>query len=125
MEMYRERDKKLHPLSTYDKVSRDKFWYSTRKSRVVKYMNVVEDMYEDSETVASCVVEVTDGLKLRVGLTHRFSSEPFLVFNDDEQDLCLQTTLCSIVRAGGRMPGEVVVCIALAKVRGPRWTWQS
>lgn len=44
MEMYRERDKKLHPLSTYDKVSRDKFWYSTRKSRVVKYMNVVEDM---------------------------------------------------------------------------------
>lgn len=125
MEMYRERDKKLHPLSTYDKVSRDKFWYSTRKSRVVKYMNVVEDMYEDSETVVSCVVEVTDGLKLRVGLTHRFSSEPFLVFNDDEQDLCLQTTLCSIVRAGGRMLGEVVVCIALAKVRGPRWTWQS
>lgn len=84
---------------------------------MVKYMNVVEDMYEDSETVVSCVVEVTDGLKLRVGLTHRFSSEPFLVFNDDEQDLCLQTTLCSIVRAGGRMPGEVVVCIALAKVR--------
>lgn len=57
MEMYRERDKKLHPLSTYDKVSRDKFWYSTRKSRVVKYMNVVEDMYEDSETVVSCVEE--------------------------------------------------------------------
>lgn len=80
MEMYRERHKKLHSLSTYDRVSKEEFWYSTRKSRVVKYMSVVQDMYEGSETVVTCVVEVTDGLKLREGLTHRFSSEPFSCF---------------------------------------------
>lgn len=45
---------------------RQELWLCIMKSEVVK--KLTQDLYEDSETVVRCVVEVTDGFKVGMGL---------------------------------------------------------
>ncbi|KAL7841080.1 hypothetical protein SRHO_G00247710 [Serrasalmus rhombeus] len=50
-----------------------------KKSGVAeKYVRVVQDMYEDSETVVRCAVGVTNGFKVKVGLHQGSALSPFL-----------------------------------------------
>ena len=53
----------------YDRVSREELWYCMRKSGIVeKYVQLVQDMYEGSETVVRCAVGTTESFKVKVGL---------------------------------------------------------
>ncbi|KAL7844615.1 hypothetical protein SRHO_G00231540 [Serrasalmus rhombeus] len=71
VEKYREDQKELHFVfvdleKAYDMVPREELWYCMRKSGVAeKYVRVVQDMYEDSETVVRCAVGVTNGFKVK------------------------------------------------------------
>ena len=50
-----------------------------RKTGIVeKYVQLVQDMYEESETVVRCAVETTESFKVKVGLHQRSASSPFL-----------------------------------------------
>uniref|UniRef100_A0A3B4CLA2 ribonuclease H n=1 Tax=Pygocentrus nattereri TaxID=42514 RepID=A0A3B4CLA2_PYGNA len=79
VEKYREGQKELHCVfvdleKADDRVPREELWYCMRKSGVAeKYVRVVQDMYEDSETVVRCAVGVTNGFKVKVGF-HRGSA---------------------------------------------------
>lgn len=50
-----------------------------------KYVRVVQDMYNDRETVVRCVAGVTDRFKERVGLHQGLFLSPLLVFSGDGQ----------------------------------------
>uniref|UniRef100_A0AAR2LU20 Reverse transcriptase domain-containing protein n=1 Tax=Pygocentrus nattereri TaxID=42514 RepID=A0AAR2LU20_PYGNA len=84
LEKYREGQKELHCVfmdleKAYDRVPREELWYCMRKSGVAeKYVRVVQDMYEDSETVVRCAVGVTNGFKVTVGLHQGSAFSPFL-----------------------------------------------
>ena len=53
----------------YDKVPREELWYCMRKSGIVeKYVRLLQDMYEKSETVVRCAVGTTESFKVKVGL---------------------------------------------------------
>ena len=53
----------------YDKVPRGGVWYCMRKSGLAeKYVRIVQDMYDDRTTAARCVVGVTEGFDVKVGL---------------------------------------------------------
>ena len=74
MEKYREGQRKLHCVfvdleKAYDRVLREELWYCRRKSGVVeKYVQLVQDMYEESKTVVRCAVKTTESFKVKVGL---------------------------------------------------------
>ena len=76
MEKYREGQRELHCVfvdleKAYDRVPREELWYCMRKSGIVeKYVLLVQDMYEESETVVKCAVGTTESFKVKVGL-HR------------------------------------------------------
>lgn len=84
VEKYREGQKELHCVfvdleKAHDGVPREELWYCMRKSGVAeKYVRVVQNMYEDSETVVKCVVGPTDGFKVWVGLHQGSALSPFL-----------------------------------------------
>ena len=65
MEKYREGQSELHCVfvdleKAYNRVPREELWYCTRKSRIVeKYVQLVQDMYEGSETVVRCAIGTT------------------------------------------------------------------
>ena len=73
MEKYREGQKELRCMSVElekadDRVPRDELWYCMRKSGVAeKYIRVVQDMYENSETVVRCAVGLSDSFRIKVG----------------------------------------------------------
>ena len=74
MEKYREGQRELHCVfvdleKAYNRVLREELWYCMRKSGIVeKYVQLVQDMYEESETVVRCVVGTAKNFKVKVGL---------------------------------------------------------
>ena len=84
MEKYRGGQRELHCVlvdleKAYDRVLREELWYSMRKSGIVKkYVRLVQDMYEESETVVRCAVETTKSFKFKVGLHPGSALSPFL-----------------------------------------------
>ena len=62
MQKYREGQRELPCVfvnleKAYDRVLREELWYCMRKSGIVgKYVRLVQDMYEGSETVVRCAV---------------------------------------------------------------------
>ena len=91
MEKYREGQKELYCVfvdleKAYDKVPREELWYCMRKSQVVKYVKVVQDMYEDSITTVRCAVGMTEGFKVEVGLHQELALSPFLFVSDGQVD---------------------------------------
>ena len=87
MEKYRKGQRELH-LSyitfadlekAYDRVPREELWYCMRKSGIVeKYVQLVQDMYEGSETVVRCAIRTTENFKVKVGLQQGSALSPFL-----------------------------------------------
>ena len=71
MEKYREGQRKLHCVSVdlekaYDRVPRENQWYCMGKSGIAeKYVRLVQDMYETSETVVRCAIGTTESSRSR------------------------------------------------------------
>ena len=64
----------------YDRAPRKELWYCMRKSGVAeKYVRLLRDMYEGSETVVRCAVETTESFKVKVGL-HQGSALSLFLF---------------------------------------------
>ena len=84
MEKYREGQKELHCAfvdlkKACDRVLREELWYCIRKSGIVKkYVRLVQDMYEGSETVVRCAVGTTESFKVKVGLHQGSALSTFL-----------------------------------------------
>ncbi|KAK3567779.1 hypothetical protein QTP86_026457 [Hemibagrus guttatus] len=84
MEKCRDGQRELHCVfvdleKAYDRVPREELWYCMKKSGVaVKYVRVVQDMYERSRTVVRCAVGQTEEFKVEVGLHQGSALSPFL-----------------------------------------------
>ena len=84
MEKYRESQRDLHCVfvdleKAYNKVPREELWYCMRKSGMTeKYVRLVQDMYEESETVVRCAVGTTVSFKVKVGLHQGSALSSFL-----------------------------------------------
>ena len=84
IEKYRKGQRELHCafvdlVKTYDRVPREELWHCMRKSGIVeKYVQLVHDMYERSETVVRCAVGTTESFKIKVGLHQGSALSPFL-----------------------------------------------
>ena len=62
-----------------DRVPREELWDCMKKSGMVeKYVQLVQDMYEGSETVVRCAVGTIENYKVKVGLHQRSALSPFL-----------------------------------------------
>ena len=84
MEKYREGQRKLHRVfvdleKAYDRVPRKELWYCMRKSGIVeKYVQLVQDIYEGSETVVRCVAGTKESFNVKFGLHQESALSPFL-----------------------------------------------
>ena len=76
MEKYREGQRELHCVfvdleKAYDRAPRKEMWYCMRESGIEeKYVQLVQDMYEGSETVVRYAEGTTESFKVKVGLHH-------------------------------------------------------
>ena len=84
MKKYREGQKELHCVfvdlkKAYHRVLREELWYCMRKSGIVeKYVQLVQDMYEERKTVVRYGVGTTESFKVKVGLHQESALRPFL-----------------------------------------------
>ena len=84
MEMYREGQRKLYCVfidleKAYDRVPREQLWYCMRKSGMAeKYVQLVQNIYEESETLVRCAVENAESFKVKIGLHQGSALSPFL-----------------------------------------------
>ena len=84
IEKYREGQRELHCVfvdleKAYNGVSCKELWYCMKKSGIVeKYVQLVQDMYEGSETVVRFAVATTESFKVKVGLHQGSALSPFL-----------------------------------------------
>ena len=84
MEKYRVGQKELHCVfvdleKAYDKVPIEEVWYCMRKSGLTeKYVRIVQDMYDGSTTAVRCVVGMTEGFEVKVGLHQGSALSPCL-----------------------------------------------
>ena len=84
MEKHREGQSKLHCVfvdleKAYDMVPQEELWCCIRKSGIVKkYVQLVQDMYEGSETLVRCAVGTTESFKVKVGKQQESALNPFL-----------------------------------------------
>jgi len=84
MAKYREGPKELHGVfvdleKAYDTVPREEMVHCVRKSGVaVKYVKVVKDMHDESETSVRCATGMTEDFKVQVGLHKGSTLSPFL-----------------------------------------------
>ena len=63
----------------YNRVPQEELWYCMRKSGIVeKYVQLVQDMYEGSQTVVRCAVATIESFKVKVGLRQGSTLSPFL-----------------------------------------------
>ena len=75
MKKYREGQRELHRVfvdleKAYDRVPRKELWYCMKTLGIVeKYVRLVQDMYEKSETVVRYAVETTESFKVKVNCT--------------------------------------------------------
>ena len=94
IEKYRKGQSELHCVfvdleKAYDRVPREELWYCMRKSGIVeKYVQLVQDMYEGSETVVRCAVGTTECFQVKVELHQESALSPFLfaVIMDRQMD---------------------------------------
>ena len=84
MKKYKDDQRELHCVfldleKACDEVPREDLCYCMRKSGIVeKYVQLVQDMYEGSETVMRCAVGTTESFKVKVGLHQGSALSPFL-----------------------------------------------
>ena len=84
IEKYRKGQKELYCAfvdidKAYDRVPRKKLWYCMRKSETAeKYVRLVQNMYEESETVVRCAIGTTESFKVKVGLHQESALSSFL-----------------------------------------------
>ena len=84
MEKYRKDQRELYCVfmdleKAYNRVPQEELGYCMRKSGIVeKYEQLVQDMYEGSETVEGCAVGTTKSFKVKVGLHQGSALSPFL-----------------------------------------------
>ena len=77
MEKYREGQRELDCVfvdleKAYDRIPREELWYCMRKSGMAeKYVRLMQDMYEGSETVVRCAVGTTESFKVKDELHQR------------------------------------------------------
>ena len=70
MKKYREGQRELHCVfvdleKAYDRVPREELWYCMRKSGIAEtYVQLVQDMYEGSETVIRCTAAIIKSFKI-------------------------------------------------------------
>ena len=84
MKNYSEGQRELHCVfvnleKAYDRVPREELWYCMRKSGIVKkYVRLIQDIYEESETVMRCAIRTTESFTVMVGLHQGSALSPFL-----------------------------------------------
>ena len=79
IQRFRPRGTSCNIEKVYNRVPREELWYCMRKSEIVeKYVQLVQDMYEGSETVVRCAVGTTESFKVKVGLHQGSALSPFL-----------------------------------------------
>ena len=85
MKKYRKGQRELHCVfvdleKAYNRVPWEELWYCMRKSGLVeKYVQLVQDMYEKSETVVRCAVGTTESFKIKV-ILHQGSALSLFLF---------------------------------------------
>ena len=84
MEKYREGQRELPCVfvdleKAYNRAPWEELWYCMRKSGIVeKYVQLVHDMYEGSETLVRCAVGTTESFKVKIGLHQGSALSSFL-----------------------------------------------